>query len=98
MDFALSEEQQAFKEAASAFAAGEMAPHAESWDRNCTFPVETLRAAAGLGFGGIYVREDVGGYLAPVLGHVEAGELEDDGAVRVLDLARGAAEFYCAVR
>ncbi|MEZ5878898.1 MAG: isobutyryl-CoA dehydrogenase [Tepidamorphaceae bacterium] len=61
MDFALSEEQQAFKEAASAFAAGEMAPHAESWDRNCTFPVETLRAAAGLGFGGIYVREDVGG-------------------------------------
>ena len=61
MDFALSEDQQAFKEAAAAFAAGEMMPHAEEWDRNCTFPVETLRAAAALGFGGIYVREDVGG-------------------------------------
>ncbi|MCC0016288.1 MAG: acyl-CoA dehydrogenase family protein [Rhodobiaceae bacterium] len=61
MDFSLSEEQQAFKDAAAAFAAGEMAPHAEDWDRNCVFPVETLRAAAALGFGGIYVREDVGG-------------------------------------
>ena len=61
MDFEPSEEQRAFQEAARAFAEGEMAPHAAEWDRNCTFPVETLRAGAALGFGGVYVREDVGG-------------------------------------
>ncbi|MFN0263424.1 acyl-CoA dehydrogenase family protein [Tepidamorphus sp. 3E244] len=61
MDFSLTEEQAAFREAAAAFAEGEMAPHAEAWDRDCIFPVEALRAGAALGFGGIYVREDVGG-------------------------------------
>lgn len=61
MDFSLSDDQKAFQEAARAFADGEMAPHAEDWDRACNFPVETLRAAAELGFGGIYVRDDVGG-------------------------------------
>ena len=30
-------------------------PHARDWDENETFPVETLRQAAALGFGGIYV-------------------------------------------
>ena len=38
-----------------------MAPHAQAWDEKSVFPVETLRAAAALGFGGLYVREDVGG-------------------------------------
>ncbi|MCA6264021.1 acyl-CoA dehydrogenase family protein, partial [Phenylobacterium sp.] len=31
------------------------------WDEEKVFPVETLRAAAALGFAGLYVREDVGG-------------------------------------
>ena len=35
-------------------------PHAAEWDEDCTFPLETLRKAAGLGFAGIFVREDVG--------------------------------------
>ena len=38
-----------------------MMPHAKDWDENSTFPVDTLRKAAALGFGGIYVKEDVGG-------------------------------------
>ena len=38
-----------------------MAPHARDWDEHETFPVEALREAAALGFGGIYVKEDVGG-------------------------------------
>ena len=33
-----------------------MMPHARDWDENATFPVETLRKAAALGFGGIYVQ------------------------------------------
>jgi alkylation response protein AidB-like acyl-CoA dehydrogenase len=61
MDFELSEEQQAFQATAREFAAAEMMPHARAWDEHETFPVEALRKAAALGFGGIYVREDVGG-------------------------------------
>ena len=36
-------------------------PHARDWDETETFPVAALRRAAALGFGGIYVKEDVGG-------------------------------------
>src|SRR5215813_9177070 len=61
MDFSLSEEQQAFRAMAREFAQAEMMPHARDWDENETFPVEALRKAAALGFGGIYIREDVGG-------------------------------------
>ena len=61
MDFELSEEQRAIQDTARDFARAEMMPHARDWDENATFPVETLRAAAALGFGGIYVKEDVGG-------------------------------------
>jgi alkylation response protein AidB-like acyl-CoA dehydrogenase len=61
MDFELTEDQRAFQDAARAFAAAEMAPHAARWDAEKFFPEATLRAAAGLGFAGIYVREDVGG-------------------------------------
>jgi alkylation response protein AidB-like acyl-CoA dehydrogenase len=61
MDFELSEERRAIQDMARAFAAERMAPNAADWDRSETFPVETLREAAALGFGGIYVRDDVGG-------------------------------------
>jgi len=61
MDFDLSDEQRAFQDMARQFAAEQMAPHAADWDADHVFPVDALRAAAALGFGGIYVREDVGG-------------------------------------
>lgn len=61
MDFQLSEDQRQFQAVAEAFARDEMDPHAREWDENSIFPVETLRAAAGLGFAGLYVRDDVGG-------------------------------------
>ncbi len=61
MDFELTEEQRAFQDTARTFARQEMMPFAREWDENEIFPVEALRKAAGLGFGGIYVREDVGG-------------------------------------
>ncbi|XP_072557229.1 isobutyryl-CoA dehydrogenase, mitochondrial isoform X3 [Paramormyrops kingsleyae] len=38
-----------------------MAPHMAEWDDKEVFPVETMRKAAQLGFGGIYVQPDVGG-------------------------------------
>ncbi len=61
MDFDLTEEQRAFRDVAAQFAAEHMAPHASEWDAACHFPVDTLRKAAELGFGGIYVGDDVGG-------------------------------------
>lgn len=61
MNFELSEDQLAFQSLAADFARQQMAPHAQAWDENFIFPVETLRAAAALGFGGLYVRQDVGG-------------------------------------
>ena len=61
MDFELSEEQRAFQDTARDFAVTEMMPQARQWDEDEIFPVQTLRKAAALGFGGIYVKEDVGG-------------------------------------
>src|SRR5664280_3898085 len=61
MDFDLTEEQRAFQATARQFARDEMMPHARDWDEGEIFPVEALRKAAALGFGGITVKEDVGG-------------------------------------
>ncbi len=61
MDFNLSEEQRAFQATARAFAHDEMMPHARAWDEGEVFPVDCMRQAAALGFGGIYVKDDVGG-------------------------------------
>ncbi|MGE0061918.1 MAG: acyl-CoA dehydrogenase family protein [Xanthobacteraceae bacterium] len=61
MDFDLTDDQRAFQSTARAFAHDEMMPHAKDWDEGEIFPVAALRKAAELGFGGIYVKDDVGG-------------------------------------
>ena len=61
MDFDLTEEQRAIQDTARAFARDEMMPRARQWDEKSIFPVETLRQAAALGFGGIVVKEQHGG-------------------------------------
>ena len=61
MDFELSEQQRAIKDTARAFAHDEMMPLARQWDEEEVFPADTLRRAAALGFGGIYVSADLGG-------------------------------------
>ncbi|HEY8268032.1 MAG TPA: isobutyryl-CoA dehydrogenase [Xanthobacteraceae bacterium] len=61
MDFELSEEQRAIRDTARQFAQAEMAPHARQWDEEHVFPLDCMRKTAALGFGGLYVREDVGG-------------------------------------
>ncbi|XP_016308314.1 isobutyryl-CoA dehydrogenase, mitochondrial-like [Sinocyclocheilus anshuiensis] len=57
----LTDEQKEFQKVAFDFAANEMAPHMAEWDLKEIFPVEAMRKAAQLGFGGIYVNPDVGG-------------------------------------
>ncbi|XP_051963341.1 isobutyryl-CoA dehydrogenase, mitochondrial [Xyrauchen texanus] len=57
----LTDEQKEFQKVAFDFAANEMAPHMAEWDQKEIFPVEAMRKAAQLGFGGIYVNPEVGG-------------------------------------
>ena len=61
MQFALSEDQIAVRDMARSFAAERIAPHALEWDERKHLPVDVIREAAGLGIGGIYIRDDVGG-------------------------------------
>ncbi|MFC8182260.1 acyl-CoA dehydrogenase [Rhodococcus sp. 14-2470-1b] len=59
--FTLTEDEKAINETARDFADEFLAPDAVEWDQNKHFPVDVLRKAAGLGMGGIYIGEDVGG-------------------------------------
>ncbi len=61
MSLHLNDDQQMIRDMAARFAAERLAPGAEAWDRDSHFPVDVIREAAGLGFAGIYVCEDVGG-------------------------------------
>jgi alkylation response protein AidB-like acyl-CoA dehydrogenase len=61
MQFALNEDQIVIREMARDFSAGRIAPYALKWDEEKFFPVATMREAAALGIGGIYIRNDVGG-------------------------------------
>lgn len=61
MQFAINQDQQAIVDMARRFTAEEITPHAAHWDEHCIFPRETLRKAASLGFGGIYIDEEHGG-------------------------------------
>lgn len=59
--FELNEDQRAIQDMARSFAEDRVAPHALEWDKARHFPDDVIRETGPLGFGGIYVREDVGG-------------------------------------
>ncbi|WP_322994971.1 acyl-CoA dehydrogenase family protein [Castellaniella sp.] len=67
MDFRLSEEQQAFAQAAREFALGELAPHAAHWDEEHIFPRQVFAKAGELGFCAMYAPESIGGLGLPRL-------------------------------
>jgi alkylation response protein AidB-like acyl-CoA dehydrogenase len=67
--FALTEDQLAIQEMAQRFTADALTPHAAEWDEKHIFPRDTIRAAAELGFGAIYVSEESDGIG---LGRLEA--------------------------
>jgi alkylation response protein AidB-like acyl-CoA dehydrogenase len=89
MDFALSEEQLAFQDAARSFAQGELTPNAARWDETCEFPVATIKRAGDIGFCGIYTPEASGGL----------GLRRLDAAIIIEELAAGctATAAYLAI-
>jgi alkylation response protein AidB-like acyl-CoA dehydrogenase len=57
----LTADQIEFQTLAQDFADNEMKPFAGEWDQKKHFPKDVLKSAAELGFGGVYVKDDVGG-------------------------------------
>src|SRR5438045_6096643 len=67
--FDLTDEQLQLQELARKFTADAITPFAAEWDEKHIFPRDTIREAAELGFGAIYVSEESGGIG---LGRLEA--------------------------
>ncbi len=67
--FDLTDEQRQIQDMARQFTADAITPHAAEWDEKHIFPRDTIKAAAELGFGAIYVSEESGGIG---LGRLEA--------------------------
>ena len=67
--FELTEDQLQIQEMARKFTADAITPFAAEWDERHIFPRDTIREAAELGFGAIYVSEESGGIG---LGRLEA--------------------------
>ncbi len=61
MELDFSDEQEAFRKVVRDFAEAEIAPHAEAWDRDHTFPVDTVLAMGELGLFGLIFPEAYGG-------------------------------------
>ncbi|MGH9270622.1 MAG: acyl-CoA dehydrogenase family protein, partial [Ilumatobacteraceae bacterium] len=57
----LNEEHEALRKVVREFAEAEIEPHAEAWDRDHTFPVDTVLAMGELGLFGIPFPEPYGG-------------------------------------
>lgn len=61
MEFDLNEEQKLFFDTAYTFGQDAIAPNAHAWEQQGEIPRDVLKAAGELGFGAIYVPEDLGG-------------------------------------
>lgn len=61
MDFNLTEDQLLIQDMARKFAADRLRPNAMRWEEEKTLDRDVLKEAASLGFGGVYIRDDVGG-------------------------------------
>lgn len=59
--FDLTDDQRAIQEMARKFTADAITPFAAEWDETHHFPRDTIKSAAELGFGAIYVSEEMGG-------------------------------------
>ncbi len=83
------------RESVRAFARAELAPRAAQWDRDSTFPLEQLKALAGMGLFGVAVPERWGGAgmdstaLAIACEEVSAGDGATGTIISVNNLVAG---------
>lgn len=59
--FQLTDDQLAIQDMARRFTADAITPHAAEWDEKKHFPRDVVRQAGELGFGAIYISEEMGG-------------------------------------
>ena len=67
--FSLTDDQLAIQDMARRFTAEQITPNAAKWDEEKLFPRDVVRQAGELGFGGIYISEEMGGIA---LGRLES--------------------------
>jgi alkylation response protein AidB-like acyl-CoA dehydrogenase len=87
VDFDLSDEQESFRRVVRDFAESEIAPYAEQWDRDHTFPLATVRAMGELGLFGLPFPEEYGGsgsdFTTVCVALEELGRIDSSMAVTV---------------
>ena len=97
----LAPEQEHFRATVREFARQEIAPHAEVWDRDATFPVETVLKMGELGLFGVPFPEEYGGggadYLTYCLAVEELARVDSSMAITLeAGVSLGAAPFLYA--
>jgi alkylation response protein AidB-like acyl-CoA dehydrogenase len=87
VDFQPSEEHEAFRKVVRDFAEREIAPHAEAWDRDHTFPVDTVLAMGELGLFGLPFPAEYGGsesdFTTVCIAIEELGRVDSSMAITV---------------
>jgi butyryl-CoA dehydrogenase len=99
VDFDASPEQEQFRSVVREFAEAEIAPHAEAWDREHVFPVETVQAMGRLGLFGLPFPEEYGGgaadYLTYCIAIEEIARVDASMAITLeAGVSLGAAPFF----
>src|SRR5271165_1534506 len=99
MDFDLTPEQLDVQTLCREFAEGEVAPHAEEWDRTAQFPLDCVRKMAKLGLLGLPFPEKYGGAgadtVAYALAVMEIGRADASvGITMAAHVSLGSAPFY----
>jgi short-chain 2-methylacyl-CoA dehydrogenase len=99
VEFDPTPEQEQFRLVVRDFAESEIAPHAEAWDRDHTFPVDVVRGMGKLGLFGLPFPEEYGGaaadYLTYCIAIEEIARIDASMAITLeAGVSLGAAPFF----